>query len=297
MKKERIAALCMVGILALVGMTGCGNGEKNVEKQEQTMKNEESPDDSSEIESEGSEEQSSQETEGEPEQQDSEEEENKEGVFSIRTETYEEGDIHIKYPHVENLVNEEVTDWYNEEFKSTIETYTSEVEEGDMGASSETVNETFQVTYQSEEMISILIEGNFYAEGAAHPYSYMRSYNINLKTGETLGITDEYTPEEIVEDILAGNNYAVIADTRTMEAMTGENLEYVKQEIAAKDRDFFLECMDNCDYRFRTGTDGSITDEENMVYAYSLRLPDGTWAIGTDVSHALGDYRILRYDK
>ena len=40
-----------------------------------------------------------------------------------------------------------------------------------------------------------------------------------------------------------------------------------------------------------------MTRTEDMVFAFSVRLTDGRWAICTDVSHALGDYIIIRYDK
>lgn len=259
MKYKKIVILCMA--LILVGFCGCGQLEKNNFK-------------------------------------DKEKTQQKENLqFSIKTETYEEGDIHIEYPHVENLVNQEITDWYNNQFKSAVNIHTEEAEEGDLAAASDTVNENFQVTYQSDEMISILIEGSFYAEGAAHPYSYKRSYNINLKTGETMSITDEYTPDDIVNDLLSGKNYTMIANAETLSPLEGEILEYAKQEIEIRDKDFMLESLEKCDYDFTVDSGGKVVDNREMVYGYSLRLKDGKWAICTDVCHALGDYLIIRYDR
>lgn len=278
--------------MGVMGITGCGNEKSDVVKPEKVQEEEnqkQAETQNKEEQQHGKENQQKEETEIE--------EGNKKKQFAITREVYEEGEIHIEYPQVENLVNQDITEWYNEQFKSSIDVYTGEVEEGDLAEGSETVEETFQVTYQSEDMISILIEGYFYAEGAAHPYSYKSSYNINLKTGESMSITDEYSPEEIVDDLLAGQNYTVIKDAKTMEVMTGEEQDAAFQEITTKDRAFMLESMKNCDYDFKSGADGKMLQGEDIVYAYSVRLSDGKWAICTDVSHALGDYIIIRYDK
>ncbi len=293
MKWKNIAVFCMAGILVFGGLSGCGEQEKDTIEQEDVQ---EAGDKEEEVlEPAAKEEQHSKQQK--PQEKEPEEQEPEKTEFTITAKTYEKGNVHIEYPHVENLVSQEITDWYNNQFKNTVDIHTGEAEEGDLAAASDTVNETFQVTYQSEDMISILIEGNFYAEGAAHPYSYKSSYNINLKTGETMGIVDEYTPEEIVNDILSGQNCTMLKNAETMEPLDGEELESAKQEIEARDREYMLESIKECDYSFLVGADGTITNSRDIIYAYSFRLKDGRWAICTDVSHALGDYLIISYDK
>lgn len=294
MKLKKIVVLGIAGILVLGSVSGCGNEERDtIQQNKSEVKQPENKKPEADNQISGIEDE---ETENE-EIEDEETELKESSEFKITAKMYQEGNIKIAYPQVENLVNQEITDWYNQQFKHSLEIYTGEAEEGDIAAASENVNETFKITYQSEDMISILVEGYFYAEGAAHPYAYMNSYNINLKTGESMGITDEYAPEEIVNDLLAGKNYTPITDVETMTEMTGEELDYLKQEIAGKDREFTLESMEKCDYDFRIAEDGTVVAGEEAVYVHSIRLADGSWGIGLETSHALGDYVIVKYSK
>lgn len=278
MKLKKIAVICMAGIMMLSGVAGCG--DRDTVKQQEVEKGE------------------AEQNLKEEENKEKQEKEDLKGKFSITTEVYEDGGIHIEYPQVENLVNGDITEWYNEQFKSTVTTYTEgDVEEGDIAANSESVNESFRVTYQSEDMVSILIEGYFEAEGAAHPYSYMSSYNINLKTGESMSIMDQYTPEEIVNTLFSGGGYTGISDADNMEEMTEEEKQSLSEELSIRDKEFTLESMKKCDYDFYPDADGKMQKGEDDVYMHSIRLKDGMWAVCLDVTHALGDFAIVRYDK
>lgn len=290
MKQRKLLIFCILSVLISGTIIGCGAEETNVAKQEEVLK--ESQEGNQEENQQQIEVKSSEEEESENVQ----ERQDREKQFTINRKVYEDGDVYIEYPYVENLVNEEITDWYNKKFRSVIDICNGDVEEGDLAAGN-AVEETFEVTYQSEDMVSILITGNFYAESAAHPCSYMSSYNINLKTGETIGITDKYTPEEIVDDILSGQNCTVLSNVETLEEADEEMVECVKQEISEESREWLLAGMQECDYNFKVGADGKIAEGEDITSKYSIRLKDGTWAIGMDVSHALGDYIIIRYDK
>ena len=307
--RKKIVTYCIAGMLAFAGVisiSGCGAQETDIDTAgeggrvlEENLNEEhdaEQRDKKEDIE-----EQSKRETENpekeEPGNEDQEAENAQTGEFAITTRTYEEGDIHIEYPQVENLVNEEITEWYNKKFAETVEAFTGEVEEGDLAAVSETVNETFTVTYQSKDMVSILIEGTLYSEGAAHPYSYKSSYNIDLNTGETLGMMDIYEAEELAEDLLNSRNCTPMENAETLESMSGEMLEYIQQEMSMYGRELLYESLKHCDYDFHKDADGGMKEGEEPVYLYSIRLSDGAWGIILDVSHALGDYAVIRYDK
>lgn len=332
MKKRKLLILIMIGAMVLGTVTGCGKEKAEEVKQEEVSegKSEEDSKESSneklaEDSKEGSNEKSEDNSEGTSEEnlkensegtsgenlkessegtsgdnsgEDSEKQQSGEDAFTITKEVYEdeEGDVHIEYPHVENLVNQEITDWYNQKFESDAKWVMNAIDVEEEGFR-EYINEGFQVTYQSEDMVSILIRGNYYAEGAAHPYSYISSYNINLKTGESMSITDEYSLEEIVDDIFSGQNYTVLVNIENLEEADEEFTEYVKQELAANDRDFMMECLQRCDNDFKIGEDGNLIEGEEAVYMHSIRLKDGTWAMGMEVTHVLGDYVIIRYDK
>lgn len=209
-------------------------------------------------------------------------------AFIIEEKTYEDGAIRISYPYVEHLVNQQITDFYNQEFEDIVAVYAGEAEEGDLAADSQEAAQSFTVTYQSEDMISILIEGSFYSEGMPHPYSYSRSYNINLKTGESMGITDLFTPEEITDNIMAFRYITGVGEPGN---------EYIKQELEMKGKEGVLEQMNHCDFKFMAGKDGSIIVNEGSPYSYSYRQKDGKWLIVLEGSHAVGDYFTLRYDR
>lgn len=297
MKRNKIIGICMIGAFALATVSGCGSQGLGVAQQDESeVKTEELSTTPSETHKSSpiEDDKLAQEDDGETEQPTEEE------VFTITKQVYENDHVYIEYPQVENLVNQEITDWYNEQFKNTIKDATQD--EGDESASeSDTINETFQVTYQSEDMISILIEGSVYVQNTPHPYSYMYGYNINLKTGETMGITDIYTTAEIVEmvdDFLAGENVAIIANMETMEEMDEESFQDAMQEMMEYDRAFLIEGLEGSDFNYYIGEDGKMTeDDELMTGHYSIRLPDGKWAFTVSVSHALGDCRLVRYDK
>lgn len=216
--------------------------------------------------------------------------------FTITKEVYEHENVYIEYPQVENLVNQEITDWYNEEFKNTIRG-ASEDEEYEITSEGDTINETFQITYQSEDMISILIEGFVYVQHTPHPYSYKYGYNINLKTGETMGIADVYSPVEMTDDLLHGENIAIIANTETMEEMDDESFQEAMVDIKEFDRAGMIDSLEKSDFNFYIGEDGKLTKGEESPMDYSVRLPDGKWAFTISVNHALGDCRLVRYDK
>lgn len=320
MKKRKLLILIMIGAMVLGTVTGCGKEKAEEVKQEEVSEgkpeedskessNEKLAEDSKEGSNEKSEEnsegtsgenqkESSEGTSGDNSGEDSEKQQNGEDTFLLTKEVYEdeEGDVHIEYPHVENLVNQKITDWYNQKFESDAKWVMNAIDVEEEGFR-EYINEGFQVTYQSEDMVSILIRGNYYAEGAAHPYSYMSSYNINLKTGESMSITDEYSQEEIVDDIFSGQNYTALVNIENLEEADAEFTEYVKQELAAKDREIMMECLQRCDNEFKIGEDGNLIEGEEAVYMHSIRLKDGTWAMGMEVTHVLGDYVIIRYDK
>lgn len=289
----------MTGVMVLGTVTGCGKENDGEVKQEEVSeeKSEESSKESSEGTSKENPEGTSKENLEETSGENSEKQQNEENAFTITKEVYEdeEGDVHIEYPHVENLVNQEITDWYNQKFESAAKWTMNDIGVEEEGVR-EYINESFQVTYQSEDMVSILIRGNYYAEDAAHPYSYISSYNINLKTGESMSITDEYSLEEIADDIFSGQNYTVLTDIENLEEADAEFTEYVKQELAARDREFMMECLQRCDNDFKIGVDGNLIEGEDTVYMHSIRLKDGTWAMGMEVTHVLGDYVMIRYD-
>lgn len=296
MKRKQLTAMCLAGVFVMGLINGCGerreagmpaqesakgqsNGTEYQDKKIPAEKDsKEQPQEGAEMESSNAKEESKQE----------ESTDKQESAFRITERKYENGDIKISYPYIENLVNQQITDFYNHEFESTVVSFGGEAEEGDLASGSQQAGQSFTVTYQSDDMVSILINGNFYSEEMPHPYSYSRSYNINLKTGESMSITDTFTPEEIIDDIMAFRYITVMGDL--------EN-EYVKQELEIKGKEEVLNQLKHCDFNFVAGKDGTILVNEEAPYSYSYRQEDGKWIIVMEGSHAIGDYFALRYEK
>lgn len=220
-------------------------------------------------------------------------------AFIVHTEVYEDGDIHIEYPQVENLINQEITEFYNEKFKTVLKTVMGKVTEGDIAANATTMDERVRITYQSEDMISILIDGYVYEQGAAHPFSYQKSYNINIKTGETLGIMDEYSTEEIISRLESGSYMVLAEDIDKDGYIPAEDQEFknmVMDEISSNDKKLLEESIDRCDYDFILQEDNQSLESGKEPYMHSFRLKDGKWVLCVDVSHALGDYAVVYFE-
>lgn len=295
MKRKQLTAMCLAGLLAIGLITGCGERRKADALAEENKKEESdgiadqskktpTETDSEEEQQEGTEESNT--AEAESEQEESAQEQG--SAFRITEKKYTDGDIQISYPYIENLVNQQITDFYNHEFESTVAAYAGESEEGDLASGSQQAVQSYTVTYQSDDMVSILIDGNFYSDGMPHPYSYSLSYNINLITGASMSITDTFTPEEIMDDIMA---------FRYITVMGNQENEYIKQELEMKGKEEILNQLNHCDYNFTVGKDGSIADNGESPYSYSYRQEDGKWLIALEGSHAIGDYFTLRYEK
>lgn len=264
MKKQTLALFCLSGALIMVGLSGCAK-EKTLETKpvvSQEQSKEETQEESSKIQ---------------------ETKEQAVSGFAITVQTYEDGENHIEYPHVEGLMNQEITDWYNKKFEEPKKNYEREKQEGE---AADSLEERVTVTYQTEDEISILIKG--YYSGGAHPSTYARTYNINLKTGESTSIIDEISPKQLSEYLLNQTKFTPAGDEEI-------DTEHLKGEIQMMG-DWLGETTENCDYKFRKSESGKMTEGEEEPYMYSYKTEDGKWAIILPVSHVLGDYAFLKFE-
>lgn len=59
------------------------------------------------------------------------------------------------------------------------------------------------------DTLSILMNGNICEQGAAHPYSFKYTYNIDLNTGESIRLADHVDVDRLAENLFAGTGYYV----------------------------------------------------------------------------------------
>ena len=127
------------------------------------------------------------------------------------------------------------------------------------------------------DTLSILMNGNICEQGAAHPYSFKYTYNIDLNTGESIRLADHVDVDRLAENLFAGTGY------------------YVEESAA----DYFRERLEAIygtpDSLARSLAGYDYTEDGSAPYGYSY-LENGKVWICMEVPHALGDYMEIELD-
>lgn len=194
-----------------------------------------------------------------------------EGSYQVKELLLSEGDIRITCPQIEGLADEDIQGKWNRIFLGAEERAMDEWD----------ANGTYEVSYEvktmTRDVLSILMKGSSYEEGAAHPYSFQYTYNIDLNTGESIRLADHVDVEKVAENMFAGTGYYV---EESLAPYFAERLEAIYETPGALARS-----LAGYDY----AEDGSAP------YGYSYLLNGKVW-LCMEVPHALGDYIEVELD-
>lgn len=188
-----------------------------------------------------------------------------EAPYRIQELVLGENNIKISCPQIEDLGDEKIQGKWNRIF---------------LGAEERTLDDwdgsgTYEVSYEVKTMtadtLSILMNGSFYNENTAQPYTFKYTYNIDLNTGKSIRLKDHVNVEKVAENMFAGTGYYV---DETLAPLFIERLKAIYESPDALARS-----LEGYDY----AEDGSAP------YGYSY-LQDGKVWICMEVPHDLGDY-------
>lgn len=100
--------------------------------------------------------------------------------------------------------------------------------------STTTYTSSVEVKYNDDKLLSIVESGNLYSEGAAHPEHILKTYNIDMETGDILKISDAADINTIAQNLINKENCYIADDSAnvTLDDVLDFN-EYSSQEEAA----------------------------------------------------------------
>lgn len=192
-------------------------------------------------------------------------------AYRIREERLTEEGVDICYPQIEGLGDERIQDKWNRIIRENEERSLEDWEGGG----------TYEVSYvvktQTSDVLSILMNGYVYGEGAAHPSSFKYTYNIDLNTGESIRLSGHVDVQKVAENMFAGKGYYV---DETLAADFVERLESIYESPEALARS-----LEGYDY----------SESGGAPYGYSY-LVDGKVWLCMEVPHSLGDYIEIELD-
>lgn len=190
-------------------------------------------------------------------------------AYSVATRSVKRDGISVDYPQVEGLANAAVQQAINDTIDKTVQQAIA-----DMGKE-DTYSLTFEVMTQDEHTLSLVMKGGFYYQGSAHPAAFAYTYNFDLATGQNHSLMAGRDPAMIAQAVQDGKITILNGD----EEMKGYILEYLTQVLAPETLNAAMVQADN------GAADGVMTF-----------MKDGQLCLVLPVTHALGDYCLVRID-
>lgn len=262
---KRSLAFILAGVLLM--FSACGNTAPAVE----TSSSAPEPSESSAVESSVSSEESS---EAEPSEAPVEIPMPDDKLITLLTATnsdlqvtdkeFTDGEIHATYPQITGYEHEST----HEEVNKAIEEHVMQLIESNKTEGEEmTLTISYEVKIINDALVSIAFSGDGNFEGAAHPWRFFSTLNLDtISSNPTVELDDYYTLDEGFLDALLANPVSGEAEQQK-EAVA--QLKEAKEETLA-----YLQGVDSGDLSFSYFTEDAV----------GICLP---------VIHALGDYMVF----
>ncbi len=205
--------------------------------------------------------------------------------YKVTTKTYESsnGKVKVSYPQISGLYDETMQNYYNSLFKSDFAEFMKD-------GYADTFTNSYQVTYKSKEMLSIVFRCSLHMDGAAHPFAYAYAYTIDLETGETLVPSADINIANAAKNFNSGKNWEL---TKASDGVgKSDVIEYYNQYDADQIKEYITE------------TDViTVTKNKKGKYSVSGTVACRSYLDGSatpifilDVNHALGDYVEIQFN-
>ena len=188
-----------------------------------------------------------------------------EASYQVVAKELSEGGIEISYPQITGLSDESIEQNWNEIISGHARKAFEDAEEG----SSLTVSYTIKT--MNDQLLSILIEGDYLAPGGAYPSGFRYTYNIDMRSGESVRLVHYRDVDQLARELLEGDGY-------TVEGELGEEFQE-RLAILYGDAGQLADVLRGFDYGENRETPSGFSYQEN-----------GRTHLCIEVPHALGDW-------
>lgn len=203
--------------------------------------------------------------------------------YETPEEDYQAVNIHV--PVIKEINELSMVDYYNELLGKKLEDYknkTFQVTTGDY------YHLDYEITTMTNEMLSVVFRGETYNKAKSTTTRFSYTYNIDMKTGNTICLSDKNDVEKISEQLLSGEKLELVkpADADLLNQM---QLEDYLQELQEFSKEEWIEKLEAADISIQANGDGTFTKgtENHFIYSY---LKDGKTILVIKVDNSLGDY-------
>lgn len=200
--------------------------------------------------------------------------------YEVEMESFRKDELcNISYPQISGWENEEKQQEWNVIFENCAQEAVQDIGEND------SVDMSFTIEEQTEDFLSLTVTSYYDFEGAAHPSATMKSFNINMKTGEKVTFADMADPKETAELLFNGTEgYQLLGvDELTMQDVLSYNFIWMEPTVEALEGSL-------------SHFDGEMEEYgENETMGYSFRR-DGKVCLIFYVNHAMGDYVVVQLE-
>lgn len=194
-----------------------------------------------------------------------------EASYRVQEMLLEEGSMKISCPQIEGLGDDKIQGKWNRIMLGT------EERAMDQWDGSGTYEVRYTVKTMTADLLSILMDGSIREEGAAYPYTFKYTYNIDLNTGKSIRLKDHVDVEKVAEHMFAGTGY------------------YLDESLASEFADRLKVIYENPEALARSLAGYDYADDQTAPYGYSY-IADGKVWLCMEVPHALGDYVEIELD-
>ena len=187
--------------------------------------------------------------------------------YTVESVVFEKGNIHVEYPRLINMKDSFTETEWNEILESHA---MEDVEYLDEDAE---YSLTYEVATSTEELLCIVYRVNGYEPGAAHPYSYIQTFNIDLNSGKEVRLSDFVDIGNLLRCLTSGTGF-----------------ELVNTELSVKDfQEYLTTSPDMLTKEYFENFDLNFMDPNAHPMGYSYKK-DGSVIVCMEVNHAMGDF-------
>jgi hypothetical protein len=198
--------------------------------------------------------------------------EEKADTYQFKTSIYQNGDLVIRYPQLIKMKDPTKEQQINEWLKKEAIQYVDQYEDSHV-----TLNMGYQVTINTEDMLSILYTGDRSVKGGPYPTHLLFTTNINIKNEEKIRLSDVVSIDERFIDTFKQSPYMDWQDSTSPNkekmAAVVEYLNHFTQKELVK--------------AFKQGDDPSMKNNPFGIYSY---FTEDFLIVSIQVPHVLGDH-------
>ncbi len=186
--------------------------------------------------------------------------------YSVSDGLLQKDKVNFCYPQLQNCTDTELQEKWNRIIKEKVESMAEELKEG------ASLYGKYDIKTMNDELLSILFSGDISNPGVSYSSRFQFTYNIDMKTGESIRLAHYRDVDQIAEDMMNGKNYTVSGELASEFQARLTVLYGDARQLAAALRGF----------DFGKG-------QEQYPGGYSWQEDGKTW-LSIEVPHALGDY-------